>query len=121
MVKQSMDLLELLRKRGMDGDNGVVAVVERETVAGRWCAPWWPGRHHLDKLRRARLGTRVSRCHEVGAAALPTRPSKHRGDGVLQPLVSFGGKQFHPAETSGGQGGQPKGAGSENSPPLSPK
>ena len=35
--------------------------------------------------------------HDVGAAALPTGPSKHRGDGVLQPLVSIGGNQFHPA------------------------
>ena len=61
--------------------------------------------------------------HEVGAAALPAGSSKHRGDGVLQPLVSIGGCQFHPAETQGGQRpqeGQPEGAGPENSPPLLP-
>ena len=60
--------------------------------------------------------------HEVGAAALPVGSSEHRGDGVLQPLVS-GGRQFHPAETQGGQRpqeGQPKEAGPENSPPLLP-
>ena len=34
----------------------------------------------------------------MGAAALPAGPSKHRGDGVLQPLVGIGGYQFHPAE-----------------------
>ena len=106
---------------GPNPPNGVatVAVAEPETVAGRWCAPWWPGRR-FDKLRRARLGTRMSRCHEVDAAALPTRPSKHRGDGALQPLVSIGGNQFHPAETSGGQEDQPKGAGPEKSPALLP-
>ena len=32
----------------------------RETVAGGWWVPWWP-RRPFDKLRRARLGTRVSR------------------------------------------------------------
>ena len=51
--------------------------------------------------------------HEVGAAALPAGSSKHRGDGVLQPLVSIGGYQFHPAEPSSGQRpqeGQPEGA-----------
>ena len=41
--------------------------------------------------------------HEVSAAALPAGPSEHRGDGVLQPLVSIGGNQFHPAEPSGRQ------------------
>ena len=46
----------------------------------------------------ARLGTRVSKVgHEVGAAALPVGPSKHHGDGVLQPLVSIGGNQFNAA------------------------
>ena len=61
--------------------------------------------------------------YEVGAAALPTRPSEHRGDDVLQSLVSIGGSQFHPAESSSlqrAQEGQPKGAGPENSPPLLP-
>ena len=71
-----------------------------------------------------RLGTRVSRFgHKVGAAALSTGPGEHRGDGVLQPLVSIGGHQFHPAEPPGGQRpqeGQPQGAGPENSPPLLP-
>ena len=55
-----------------------------ETVAGRWCAP-------CEKVlgSHARLGTlghsgeQVG--HEVGAAALPTGSSEHRGDGVLQP------------------------------------
>ena len=37
----------------------------------------------------------------MGAAALPTGPSKHRGDGVLQPLVSIGGDQFHSASLRG--------------------
>ena len=32
----------------------------------------------------------------MGAAALPAGPSEHRGDGVLQPLVSIGGYQLHP-------------------------
>ena len=61
--------------------------------------------------------------HEVGAAALPVGSSEHRGDGVLQPLVSIGGYQFHPAETQGGQRpqeGQPEEDGPENSPPLLP-
>ena len=50
------------------------------------------------------MGTRVSRFgHEVGAAALPAGPSEHRGDGVLQPLVSIGGYQLHPAEAPSGQ------------------
>ncbi len=51
--------------------------------------------------------------HEVGAAALPAGPSEHRGDGVLQPLVSIGGYQLHPAEAPSGQRpqeGQPEGA-----------
>ena len=39
----------------------------------------------------------------MGAAALPAGSSKHRGDGVLQPLVSIGGCQFHPAEPSSRQ------------------
>ena len=39
----------------------------------------------------------------MGAAALPAGSSKHRGDGVLQPLVSIGGYQFHPAEPSSRQ------------------
>ena len=34
----------------------------------------------------------------MGAAALPAGSSKHRGDGVLQPLVSIEGNQFNPAE-----------------------
>ena len=49
----------------------------------------------------------------MGAAALPAGSSKHRGDGVLQPLVSIGGNQFHPAEAPSGQRpqeGQPEGA-----------
>ena len=49
----------------------------------------------------------------MSAAALPTRPSEHRGDGVLQPLVGIGGNQLHPAEPSSGQRpqeGQPEGA-----------
>ena len=49
----------------------------------------------------------------MGAAALPAGSSKHRGDGVLQPLVSIGGCQFHPAEPSSRQRpqeGQPEGA-----------
>ena len=41
--------------------------------------------------------------HEVGAAALPAGSSKDHGDGVLQPLVSIGGNQFHPAEPPSGQ------------------
>ena len=50
------------------------------------------------------MGTRVSKVgHEVGAAALPAGPSEHRGDGVLQPLVSIGGYQLHPAEAPSGQ------------------
>ena len=39
----------------------------------------------------------------MGAAALPAGSSKHRGDGVLQPLVSIGGYQLHPAEAPSGQ------------------
>ena len=39
----------------------------------------------------------------MSAATLPTGSSKHRGDGVLQPLVGIGGYQFHPAEPSSGQ------------------
>ena len=39
----------------------------------------------------------------MGAAALPAGSSEHRGDGVLQPLVSIGGCQFHPAEPSSRQ------------------
>ena len=39
----------------------------------------------------------------MSAAALPAGSSKHRGDGVLQPLVSIGGDQFHPAEAPSGQ------------------
>ena len=39
----------------------------------------------------------------MGAAALPAGPSEHRGDGVLQPLVSIGGYQLHPAEAPSGQ------------------
>ena len=61
--------------------------------------------------------------HEVGAAALPAGPSEHRGDGVLQPLVSIGGYQLHPAEAPSGQRAQesqPKEAGPENSPALLP-
>ena len=49
--------------------------------------------------------------HEVSAAALPAGSSKHRGDDVLQPLVSIGGYQFHPAETASrqrAQEGQPE-------------
>ena len=42
----------------------------------------------------------------MGAAALPAGSSEHRGDGVLQPLVSIGGNQFHPAETPSGQRAQ---------------
>ena len=68
----------------------------RETVAGRWCAPCEKvlGSHAgLGALGHS--GEQVG--HEVGAAALPTGTGKHRGDGVLQPLVSIGGYQFHPA------------------------
>ena len=49
----------------------------------------------------------------MGAAALPAGTGKHRCDGVLQPLVSIGDDQFHPAETPSGQRpqeGQPEGA-----------
>ena len=77
----------------------------REIVAGRWCAP-------REKVlgSHARLGSlgysgeQVG--HEVSAAALPAGSSKHRGDGVLQPLVSIGGNQFHTAETASGQRAQ---------------
>ena len=47
----------------------------------------------------------------MSAAALPAGTSKHRGDDVLQPLVSIGGNQFHPAETASrqrAQEGQPE-------------
>ena len=50
--------------------------------------------------------------HEVGAAALPTGPDKHCGDGVLQTLVSIGDDQFHAAEAPSvqrPQEGQPEG------------
>ena len=54
------------------------------------------GAHHARKVLggHARLGAlghsgkQVG--HEVGAAALPAGSSKHRGDGVLQPLVGIG-------------------------------
>ena len=94
----------------------------RETVAGRWCAPCEKvlGSHAgLGALGHS--GEQVG--HEVGAAALPTGTGKHRGDGVLQPLVGIGGYQFHPAEPPSRQRaeeGQPEGAGPENSPPLLP-
>ena len=39
----------------------------------------------------------------MSAAALPAGPSEHRGDGVLQPLVSIGDDQLHPAEAPSGQ------------------
>ena len=77
----------------------------------------------FDMLRRARLGTRVSRCHEVDAAALPTSPGEHRGDGVLQPLVSIGGNRpscLRSRARQRPQIGQPKEAVPENSPPLLP-
>ena len=66
--------------------------------------PGWP-------RRVGHSGEQVG--HEVGAAALPAGPSKHRGDGVLQPLVGIGGYQLHPAEAPSGQRpqeGQPEGA-----------
>ena len=34
--------------------------------------------------------------HEVGSAALPTRTGKHRGDGLLQPVVGIGDDQLTP-------------------------
>ena len=93
-----------------------------ETIAGRWCVPCEKvlgGHARLGALGHS--GEQVG--HEVGAAALPAGNGEHRGDGVLQPLVSIGGHQFHPAEPSSGQRpqeGQPQGAGPENSPPLLP-
>ena len=39
----------------------------------------------------------------MSAAAVPAGTGEHRGDGVLQPLVSIGGCQFHPAEPSSRQ------------------
>ena len=86
-------------------------------VAGRWGAPWWPRRVGHAWHSGEQVG------HEVGAAALPAGLSKHCGDGVLQPLVSVGGCQCHPAETPSGQRaeeGRPEEAGPENSPPLHP-
>ena len=74
----------------------------QETVAGRWCAPCEKvlgGHAGLGTLGHS--GEQVG--HEVGAAALPAGPSKHRGDGVLQPLVGIGGYQLHPAEAPSGQ------------------
>ena len=62
--------------------------------------------------------------HEVGAAALPAGPSKHRGDGVLQPLVGIGGYQLHPAEAPSGQRpqeGQPQKAPSSLAPTSIPR
>ena len=94
----------------------------RETVASRWgvpCENVLGGHARLGTLGYS--GEQVG--HEVGAAALPAGNGEHRGDGVLQPLVSIGGHQFHPAEPPGGeraQEGQPKEAGPENSPPLLP-
>ena len=67
----------------------------RETVAGRWCVPC--------HARLGTLGPGEQVGHEVGAAALPAGSSKDCGDGVLQPLVSIGGCQFHPAEPSSRQ------------------
>ena len=62
------------------------------------------GAHHGGHTGLGALGYSGEQVgHEVSAAALPTRPSEHRGDGVLQPLVSIGGNQFHPAEPSGRQ------------------
>ena len=49
--------------------------------------------------------------HKVGAAALPTHPSKTPRRWRFQPLVSIGGNQFHPAEASSrqrAQEGQPE-------------
>ena len=71
----------------------------RETVAGRWCVPCEKvlgGHSRLGTLGHS--GEQVG--HEVGAAALPAGSSKHRGDGVLQPLV---GIASHPAEAPSGQ------------------
>ena len=62
------------------------------------------GAYHGGHARLGTLGHAGEQVgHEVGAAALPAGSSTHRGDGVLQPLVSIGGNQFHPAEPSIGQ------------------
>ena len=43
----------------------------------------------MGPARLGALGYSGEQVGEVSAAALPTRPSEHRGDGVLQPLVSI--------------------------------
>ena len=93
------------------------------TVAGRWCRTMvvTPALRQAQEDALGHSGEQVG--YEVGAAALPVGPSEHRGDDVLQSLVSIGGSQFHPAESSirqRAQEGQLKGAGPENSPPLLP-
>ena len=74
-------------------------VVHRGWPVGQISYPRHGGHARLGTLGHS--GEQVG--HEVGAAALPAGSSKDRGDGVLQPLVSIGGYQLHPAEASSGQ------------------
>ena len=85
MVKQSMDLLELLRKRGMDGDVDFLREALRVLVDGI-----------MDAEVSAQIGAPVRRT-QLGAGHLPQRlPQPHLGHpgghhGVAHSQVLFTG------------------------------